>query len=134
MFSCQTMGEYNCFSIFHHIQYLKTDHYMNYMWILFFIKQLCVLPRNTFPFLRLGMAPPAAPVAFCGKQGEIDQHKRSSPQTQTPFMILVNRCFASPEEEAPDGSRFVRNRCRMFQLPGRVAREGESPRSHHGQI
>lgn len=49
-------------------------------------------------------------------------------------MILVNRCFASAAEEVPDGCHFVRNRCRMFQLPGRVAREGESPRSHHGQV
>lgn len=51
---------------------------MNYIWILFFIRQWCLLhglPRNTFPFLRLGMAPPAAPVAFCGKQGEIDLHQ-----------------------------------------------------------
>lgn len=54
--------------------------------------------------------------------------RRSSPQTQTPLMVLVNRCFASAEEEVPDGCHFVRNRCRMFQLPGRVAREGESPR------
>lgn len=28
-------------------------------------------PRNTFPFLLLEMVPPAAPVAFCGKQDQM---------------------------------------------------------------
>lgn len=30
------------------------------------------VPRKTFPFLRLGMAPPAAPVGFYVKQEEED--------------------------------------------------------------
>lgn len=33
------------------------------------------LPKNTFPFLLLGMAPPAAPVAFCNKQQETSYNK-----------------------------------------------------------
>lgn len=41
MFSCQTMGGYNCFSIVHHIQYLKTDHDMSYI-----ISGLCFSSGN----------------------------------------------------------------------------------------
>lgn len=33
------------------------------------------LPKNTFPFLLLGMAPPAAPVAFCNKKQETSYNK-----------------------------------------------------------
>lgn len=93
------------------------------------------LPRNTFPFLRLEMAPPAAPVAFCGKQMGGDQPGSNDPRYKhkTPLMILVNRRFASAEKEVPHGYHFVRNRCLMSQLPGRVTREGEIPRPHRGQ-
>lgn len=76
------------------------------------------LPRNTFPFLRLGMAPPAAPVAFCGKQEEKGLNWIKEPphiKKKHPLMILFVKCckmlLCFAVTEGPDGCHFVRNRC-----------------------